>query len=432
MKIPPLPKTLTRRAFLSTLGAAGAHVTMRSEVVPAGVTAIPKGKAKSCIMIWLGGGMSQIDTFDPKVVGEWTEKRPGSQYPSIPTSVPGVRVCEHLSRCAGLMDRMTIVRSVHHEVIDEHGAAVIRVHSGRPTSGTIQYPSIGSVIAHELGKASEDLPAYVVFGYPNIARDPGFLGAEHGYLYVTDTAAGPTGLARPSHVSDQRQANRSGLLEGLRRDRAKGYPWQDYDGMVTRSLRLAGPNFMNVFDLEGESADMRQRYGGEFGQRCLLARRLVERGVRFVEVSHNLNFVNGTGWDTHFEGQQQQHLLIRELDGALSALVSDLEQKGKLDDTLVVIGTEFGRPAHFDSKGGRGHHGRCFSLVLAGGGLKHQGAYGVTDELGMKIVDSPVSIPDFHATVYAALGINPDKALYDGDRPVPITDGGIPIGALFA
>jgi hypothetical protein len=330
------------------------------------------------------------------------------------------------------MDRMTIVRSVHHEVIDEHGAAVIRVHSGRPTSGTIQYPSIGSVIAHELGKASEDLPAYVVVGYPNIARDPGFLGAEHGYLYVTDTAAGPTGLARPSHVSDQRQANRSGLLEGLRRDRVKGYPWQDYDGMVTRSLRLAGPNFMNVFDLDRESADMRQRYGGEFGQRCLLARRLVERGVRFVEVSHNLNFVNGTGWDTHFEGQQQQHLLIRELDGALSALVSDLEQKGKLDDTLVVIGTEFGRPAHFDSKGGRGHHGRCFSLVLAGGGLKHQGAYGVTDELGMKIVDSPVSIPDFHATVYAALGINPDKALYDGDRPVPITDGGIPIGALFA
>ncbi|XOV69719.1 MAG: DUF1501 domain-containing protein [Verrucomicrobiota bacterium] len=432
MKIPPLPKTLTRRAFLSTLGAAGAHVTMRSEVVPAGVTAFPKGKAKSCIMIWLGGGMSQIDTFDPKVVGEWTEKRPGSQYPSIPTSVPGVRVCEHLSGCAGLMDRMTIVRSVHHEVIDEHGAAVIRVHSGRPTSGTIQYPSIGSVIAHELGKASEDLPAYVVVGYPNIARDPGFLGAEHGYLYVTDTAAGPTGLARPSHVSDQRQANRSGLLEGLRRDRVKGYPWQDYDGMVTRSLRLAGPNFMNVFDLDRESADMRQRYGGEFGQRCLLARRLVERGVRFVEVSHNLNFVNGTGWDTHFEGQQQQHLLIRELDGALSALVSDLEQKGKLDDTLVVIGTEFGRPAHFDSKGGRGHHGRCFSLVLAGGSLKHQGAYGVTDELGMKIVDSPVSIPDFHATVYAALGINPDKALYDGDRPVPITDGGIPIGALFA
>lgn len=376
--------------------------------------------------------MSQIDTFDPKALGEWTEKRPGSEYPSIATSVPGVRVCEHLSGCASLMDRMTVIRSVHHEVIDEHGAAVIRVHTGRPTSGTIQYPSIGSVVAHELGKASEDLPAYMVIGYPNIARDPGFLGPEHGYLYVTDTDAGPTGLARPPYLSIQRQERRARLLEELRRDRVKGYPWQDYDGMVSRSLNLAGPKFMNVFDLDREPADVRQGYGGEFGQRCLLARRLVERGVRFVEVSHNLNFVNGTGWDTHFEGQQQQHLLIRELDGALSVLISDLEKRGQLDDTLIVVGTEFGRPAHFDAKGGRGHHGRCFSLVLAGGGLNHQGAYGVTDDLGMKIVDSPVSIPDFHATVYAALGIDPAKALYDGDRPVPIADGGIPIASMFA
>lgn len=375
--------------------------------------------------------MSQIDTFDPKKIGEWTEKRPGSEYPSIATSVSGVRVCEHLSRCAPLMDRMTVVRSVHHEVIDEHGAAVIRVHTGRPTSGTIQYPSIGSIVAHELGKASEDLPAYMVIGYPNVARDPGFLGPEFGYLYVTDTQAGPTGLARPAHISDDRQARREHLLNRLREDRVTGYPWQAYDGMVSRSLSLAGPQFMNVFNLGRESDAVRTRYGGEFGQRCLLARRLVERGVRFVEVSHNLNFINGTGWDTHFEGQEQQHLLIQELDIALSALISDLEQRGKLDETLIVVGTEFGRPAHFDAKGGRGHHGRCFSLVLAGGGLRHQGAYGVTNDLGMKIVDSPVSIPDFHATIYATLGIDPSKALYDGDRPVPITDGGVPIGDLF-
>ena len=162
MKPTPSVHRFSRRQFLSTLGAAGAHLSLRSGANSPEIAPAPKGKAKNCIMIWLGGGMSQIDTFDPKRVGEWTEKSPGSEYPSIATSVPGVRVCEHLSGCAPLMDRMTVVRSIHHEVIDEHGAAVIRVHTGRPTSGTIQYPSIGSIVAHELGNASEDLPAYMV------------------------------------------------------------------------------------------------------------------------------------------------------------------------------------------------------------------------------------------------------------------------------
>jgi uncharacterized protein (DUF1501 family) len=188
---------------------------------------------------------------------------------------------------------------------------------------------------------------------------------------------------------------------------------------------------MRHFRLQDEPADLRNAYGGEFGQRCLLSRRLVEAGVRFIEVSHNLNFINGTGWDTHNEGQLNQHLLIKELDIALSALIIDLEEKGLLDKTLIAVGTEFGRPAGFDGRGGRGHQGTAFSLVLAGGGLRHQGAYGVTDELSKEIVENPVSIPDFHATVHAALGINPSKELFDGSRPVPITDGGKPIGALF-
>ena len=172
--------------------------------------------------------------------------------------------------------------------------------------------------------------------------------------------------------------------------------------------------------------------GGEFGQRCLLARRLTESGVRFVEVSHNLNFLNGTGWDTHNQGQKNQHLLIEELDTALAALVRDLEARKRLDKTLIVVGTEFGRPAEFDGGGGRGHQGTCFSLVLAGGGLKHRGAYGVTDDLAKKIVEKPVSVPDFHATICATLGIDPAKSLAGGPRPVPVTDDGKPIAALFS
>ncbi|HEX8202021.1 MAG TPA: DUF1501 domain-containing protein, partial [Isosphaeraceae bacterium] len=195
--------------------------------------------------------------------------------------------------------------------------------------------------------------------------------------------------------------------------------------------RLAGPAFQNVFRLDREPSSRRASYGGEFGQRCLLARRLVEAGCRFVEVAHNLNFLNGTGWDTHNQGQLQQHELIAELDGALAALLDDLERVGRLDSTLVVVATEFGRPPEFDAGGGRGHQSTAFSAVLAGGGLRTGQVVGVTDELAKTIVERPVAIPDFHATIHAALGINPAKELDAAGRPVPITDHGRPIAELF-
>ncbi len=155
--------------------------------------------------------------------------------------------------------------------------------------------------------------------------------------------------------------------------------------------------------------------------------------MRFVEVSHNLNFINGTGWDTHNDGILEQHVLIRELDHALSTLVLDLERQQMLDKTLVVVASEFGRPAGFDGGGGRGHHSKAFTVALAGGGLNNGKTIGLTDELGMNIVERPVSVPDLHATICWALGINPSEELYTpDDRPVPITDGGKPIDELFA
>ena len=425
---------LSRREFISRVGsaalvgAAGLPLNVRAKTAGSN---LPIGKAKNCIMIWLGGGMGQIDTFDPKRVGVPMENVAGSAYPSVNSNVPGVQVCEHLSNCANIMDRMTVVRTVHHDVVDEHAAAVIRVHTGRPTSGTVQYPSIGSIVSHQLGAVDPLVPAYVVVGYPNVARDPGFLGPKAGYLYITDTEAGPNGLARPLHISEDRQNRRNQLLGNLRVKGEAPAHVKDYDDMLTESLRLAGPDFMGAFDLDRESTDLRESYGSEFGQRCLLARRLVERGVRFVEVAHNLNFINGTGWDVHFQGLANQYLLIRDLDIALSALIRDLEDRGKLDDTLVIVGTEFGRPADFDTGGGRGHYGKCFSLVLAGGGLRHQGAYGRTDDLALEVVENPVTVPDFLATALTAMGIDPAKELFAGKRPVPITDNGRPIQALF-
>src|SRR5690606_31058754 len=186
-----------------------------------------------------------------------------------------------------------------------------------------------------------------------------------------------------------------------------------------------------VFELQHEPGELRSRYGGEFGQRCLLSRRLIERGVRFVEVSHNLNFLNGAGWDVHNDGILQQHKLIQEMDAAVATLITDLEEKRMLDKTLIVITTEFGRPPGFDSGGGRGHQGTAFCCVLAGGGLAQRGAWGETDELSRKIVADPVSVPDFFATICAAVGVDYTKNLFAGDRPVPITDMGQPISALF-
>ncbi|NNE93394.1 MAG: DUF1501 domain-containing protein [Verrucomicrobiales bacterium] len=425
---------MKRRHFLKQSGLIGAAAATGSvdflsanEAAGAG---IPFGKVEHVIQIWLGGGAAQIDTWDPKKMGDAKERKPGSYYPAIDTNMPGVKVCEHLKQCAGMMDKITAVRTVHHDVIDEHAAATNRMHTGRNVSGTIVYPSIGSCVAHEKGPAAEGVPSYVVIGYPNVARGPGFLGAQAGFLYLLDTAAGPAGLKRPDHIDDSRQSRRERLLAEMRKSAIKNRPGtavENYDATVEESLRLSGPEFMSVFDLESEKGDLRTKYGDEFGQRCLLARRLIQRGVRFIEVSHNMNFRNGTGWDTHNEGQLNQHLLISELDQAMSTLITDLENHKLLDKTLIVVNTEFGRPAGFDGRGGRGHQGTAFTVVLAGGGLKHCGAYGLTDELSKTVVEKPVGVPDLFATIHASMGINPAKELYDGDRPVPITDRGKPI-----
>jgi uncharacterized protein DUF1501 len=423
---------MNRRHFLRSAAALTASPLLGDEIAPS-VSSFPKGKAEHCIFIWLGGGMAQMDTYDPKNLGnnKATPKTAGSLYSAIDTAVPGVRVCEHLKHVAPLMERMTAVRTVNHHVIDEHAFATNLVHTGRTISGNVIYPSIGSVITHELGAADAHVPPYILIGYPNVSRGPGFLGAKHGYIYLTDTNAGPSGFTRPDFVSPDRMEARKKLLEPLQQRVAKDSIIADYEIAQTEALRLAGPGFMRNFKLNEEAGSLRQEYGGEFGQRCLLARRLVQAGVRFIEVSHNLNFMNGTGWDVHNEGIQNQHLLIQEMDTALAALVRDLENKKLLDKTLIVVATEFGRPAEFDGRGGRGHQGTAFSMVLAGGGLKHCGAYGVTDELAKKPLENPVPLADFHATIHAAMGIDPSKVLMDGSRPVPITEDGRPIAALF-
>jgi len=424
---------MNRRDFIATsaLAAAAPGAFAKTEKV-----IYPKGKAEHCIMLWLAGGVAQMDTWDPKAVGDPAKRKTGSAYPAIETAIPGVKVCEHLPKTASMLDRFMLVRSVNHSIVDEHSAATNFMHTGRPTQGTIIYPSIGSIVANQRGNLEDGIPPYVVIGYPSIQRGPGFLGAKSGFVYLTDTEAGPAGLTRPSFINSARQRDRETLLNRLRKNyvdkNRDDKKITDYDAAITESFALTKGDFMSAFELKNESSTLREAYGDEFGQRCLLSRRLIQRGVRFIEISMNLNWVNGTGWDTHNDGQKNQHILIQQLDQSLTTLVTDLEKHKLLDKTLIVVASEFGRPAEFDGGGGRGHWSKAFSVAMAGGGLKTGQVIGETDDLAKQITTDPVSVPDLFATIHCALGINPGKNLYDGSRPVPITDRGKPIAKLFS
>lgn len=440
-------KTYPRRELLRSAGHAGlvcaagsswlGDLARADETIADEQDAIAqRGKAKACIFLWLSGGVAQIDTWDPKRRGNPAKNIAGSAYDAIDTAISDVQVSQHLRRTAPLLDRGVLLRTLQHTIKKTHPAATNFLHTGRAPTGTTVYPSLGSVVSHQLGSRDDGVPNYLVLGLPYESRGPGFLGARHTYLYLTDTRIGIEGLSLPPDVTLVRQQRREQLLARLssayqerhRRDRHLS----DYREVSESARKLVKSKFRSVLDLAAEPASVRAAYGSEFGQRCLLARRMVQAGTRFVEVSYNLNFKNGTGWDTHGIGQRKQSLLIDDLDTSLSALINDLEKTGLLDETLVVVATEFGRPGHFDSKGGRDHQAKAFSAALFGGSLQTAQAIGRTNELAESIVEQPISIPDFHATIYAALGIDPTETLMDDDRPVPITHHGRPVPGVLS
>lgn len=429
-----IPRRDFHRLGITTAAMATASVPGFSATAAQSPTT--RGRAQACVLLWFGGGMCHVGTLDPKRVGDSKSNMAGSAYPSIPTAIDGARVCQHMPRTAKLLDRGVLLRSLTHSLKVDHAASTNLMKTGRTPSGTIVYPSLGSLVSHQRGRRADDVPPYIVMGYPNVTRGPGFLGSKHGYLYLTDVESGPTGLQRPFDVNSVRQQYRSQLLNLLRTsaiDRSNSdVTIANYDAAIEDAQKLMSGSFSRVFDLKDERDETRQSYGSLFGQRCLLARRLIESGTRFVEVAYDLNFKNGTGWDTHRHGQENQHLLIEDLDQSLSALINDLELRGLLDETLIVVATEFGRPPEFDGQGGRGHQSAAFSAALFGGSLNSGQVIGATDEIGRTVVDRPISVPDFHATILAALGIDPATELYDDDRPIPITDHGRIIRELFS
>lgn len=392
-------------------------------------------KGVSCILIWLDGGPSHLDTFDPKPDAP-IEVR--GDFKAIPTKLDGVQICEHLPRTAHIMDRVALVRALTHD-LGNHDTGSHYLLTGHRPNPVLEYPSLGSLVAHHSGFGSA-LPPYI--GIPE-----GPSAARHGYLPSTFgpfSVGGDPGKADfrvrdlnpPEGVSFDRINRRKAMLDvidgfsGLV-DSGPGAKGDDFFGMAYRLM--SSPEAKAAFDLAKEPDNVRSRYGRHrIGSSCLLARRLVEAGSRFVTVVDN-------GWDHHqnifkvlpdafFPGSGK----LPALDQAYSALIEDLASRGMLETTMVVLMGEFGRTPKINAIGGRDHWPRAGSALLAGGGIRGGQAIGETDAFGELPKERPVSPEDLAQTMLAALGIDASKEIITPDgRPVKILGSGTPIRELL-
>ena len=419
----------SRREFLQVGAVSGLGLSLgglfRAEAARADTKSFHAfdGTAKSVIHIWLPGGWAQQETFDPKPLAPLEYR---GDMGTVETCLPGVVFNEKLAHTAKIADRITVVRSMTHgEAAHERGTH--NMFTGYRPSPALTYPSFGSVVAHELGPR-ESLPPYVCL--PNLpAPDAvaGYLGSAFGpFTLGSDPADGNftvRDLALPGGVDPQRFATRQKLRDIVGRhfqrmeDNAN---LEAMDEFYTRAYDLvSSARARAAFDISGETPAVRDEYGrNQAGQRMLLARRLVESGVRLVTLNYG-------GWDMHAKITDGINRTLPAFDQAYATLIRDLERRGLLDSTLVMVSSEFGRTPKINKDAGRDHWPKVFSIVLAGGGVKRGLVYGSSDSIAAEPADSPLTIEDLATTVYHCLGIVADKELVaPGNRPVEIVDGG--------
>jgi Protein of unknown function (DUF1501) len=431
----------TRRDWLRM--AAGVSFCSASgwiEALAADTRRHPQRK-RSCILLWMPGGPSQLDTFDPK-----PGHANGGPFKAIATSAPGVRISEHLPKLAKHMDRAAVVRSMFTKEGD-HNRATTLMRTGYLPQGPIRYPNFGSLFSKELMEPASEMPAFVSIAPSNFfATGPGFLGPQFAPMVVgngRDPGAPPQQMAQqadqpefgpplrvenldsPAGVTTTHADARLGLLKDLDRDflaQRPGVPVTSHLSAYERAVRLMRAKGSEAFDLDEEPRDLRLKYGrNQFGQGCLLARRLIERGVPFVEVS--LSGGQPAAWDTHIDNFKAIAGLSESLDAGWSALVEDLKDRGMLDSTLIVWMGEFGRTPKINPNSGRDHFPLAWSTVLMGGGIRGGQAIGKTTPDGMSVADRPVGVGDFLATICGGLGIDPSKQnVSNVGRPIRIVD----------
>lgn len=370
-------------------------------------------KHKSCILLWMAGGPAQSHTFDLK---------PGGDYKPISTSVTGIEVSEHLPKIAKQIHNLALLRSMK-TGDGNHRTATYLMHTGfrQGSGGGIVHPALGAMVAAELGKPEFELPNYVSVGN---SVGPGYLGPKYAPLVVNDFERGLPdlrGMGNPSEIGE-----RVSLVEELDKAFLNDYQANStraHQASLQKALQLMHSDKTKAFELGSEKDSIRDAYGrSRFGQGCLLARRLVEAGVPFVEVALG-------GWDTHQGASQRVKTLSEQLDPGFATLISDLKDRGLLDSTLVIWMGEFGR----SPKNGSQHYARAWTSILAGAGLKVGQVVGATDTSGADVKDRPISSPDFMATVCKALGIDYTKdAMARGNRPMAKVDkSAMPVAQLF-
>jgi hypothetical protein len=415
---------LGRRGFLRTVafGAAGLAAAPFTDLVAASADDLRK-RQMACIMLWMGGGPSQMDTFDPK-----PGTSNGGETKAIATAVSGIQIANFWPQTAKMMKDIALIRSMTNKE-GNHERASYQLHTGYSPSGTVKHPAFGCVAAAELGDPKFDLPHIVSIGGGNNAVGAGMLGASYEPFLVANAEKLPENVAPPVPLG--RFNRRLGLLSslegtgfsqigGMDRVREHSTVYKQTAGMVLSPR-------MKAFDLEQEDAKTRAAYGpSPFGQGCLLARRLVQAGVTFVEVRLG-------GWDMHDDVQGRMAKLAAQTDAGFGSLLADLKSKGMLDKTLVVWMGEFGRTPKINPKAGRDHFPRVFNVALAGGGIKGGQVIGSSNPEGTDVKERPVTVPDLLQTFCHSLKIDPKKEnMSPLGRPIKIVDGGTAVKELFA
>jgi uncharacterized protein (DUF1501 family) len=397
-----------------------------------------KERQRSCILLWMSGGPSQMDTFDLK-----PEHENGGSFKAIDTSVPGIQISEHLPKLAQQMEHCAIIRSMLTKEGD-HTRATYLLRTGYLPQGPVQYPTLGSVWSHELGSAESELPNFVSIApyrfLSPAAFGPGFLGPKYAPLIVGDGNPNQArnadyekslqvkNLAAAAGVAPEQTDARLDLLAGLEADFSAGHPGipsASHRAAYVQAVRMMRSEAVKAFDLNPEPDALRDAYGrNQFGQGCLLARRLIERGVPFVEVSLNgVQGAPGLGWDTHQDNFNAVQKLSETLDPAWATLLEDLKTRGLLDTTLVIWMGEFGRTPKINEMKGRDHFPAAWSTVLCGGGIRGGQVVGQSSPDGMTVAERPVAVADFLATACLALGIDPmGQNTSNVGRPIRIAD----------
>jgi uncharacterized protein (DUF1501 family) len=403
-------------------------------------------RRRQCILLWMPGGPSQTDTFDMK-----PRHANGGPYKEVATSVPGLGISEHLPKLAGQAEHLAIVRSLSTKEGD-HARGTYLMRTGHQQGGPIKYPSIGASLAKELGSEEAEVPNYVSIApysfFSPAAFSSGFLGPRYAPLTVgareESAAAGQSSryaqlgvddLSPPAGVSARQAASRLEIWKSLQNDfvsRHRTASALAHQTVYQRAVRMMKSETAKAFDLDEESEKTRERYGrGRFGQSCLMARRLIERGVPFVEVSLGGLGGGGVGWDTHQDNFRLVQALSGELDAGWGTLLAELVERGLLDSTTVLWMGEFGRTPRINANAGRDHFPAAWSCVLAGGGVHGGQAYGRTSADGMSVEDGKVDVGDVLATLCAALGLDATaENISEEGRPIKIAEGK-PIGAIL-